>query len=400
MLVLGTMLFVFTWTLEALSGAHYSDFVVFHTMGHVASARDFIALTSDAALQSWQLRLLPASAATLYPSVYPPQIALLMRPFATLAYWPGYAVLVVMSVAACVFTVGRMAATRPRLAPWPWQVAVLTAANPLLWALVIMGQISALALAALWASWRALRARRPWLAGAALGVLAYKAPLFVVAMAVVVLAGEWTMVAAAVAVAVTQYLVAIPFAGAGIVSDYLMRLIQLALAPDRLASKMMMLHSSRTFWTALLPGWAASAAYLVTGGAVVVGAAWAWRRLPDALHRVAVLGAAIVLASPHLFAYDLVLLFPLAVASADLVVASGGSRALTWLALAGCAAPMWSLPVALLNVQGSAPVLAAWLFEFVRVALRSHASHASSASHASVTTAEVALSARQAASST
>lgn len=378
-LVLGSMLFVFTWTIEVLAGPHYSDFVVFYTMGHVAAAGDFIALTSDAALQAWQRDLLPASVSTPYPSVYPPQIALLMRPFAALPYWPGHGVLVALSVATCVFTTGRMAATLPRLARWPRQVAVLTAASPLVWALVIMGQISALALAALWAAWLALHAERRWLAGAALGVLAYKAPLFVVAAAVVLLAGEWAMVMAAVAAAATQYVVAIPFVGIGVVTDYLLRLLQLAAAPDRLAEKFLMQHSSRVFWTALLPAAVANAAYVVTGAATVLGSAWAWRRLPDPLHRVAILGTAIVLASPHLFAYDLVLLFPLAVASAELVLAGRGHRTLTWLMVAGCAAPMWSLPVALLNVQASTPVLAAWLVEFVRLAVRARADEAKAA---------------------
>lgn len=370
-LLLGSILFAFTWTMALLAGwERYSDFVHFYTIGHVATAEDFSALKADATLQAWQIRVLPDSWQQLYPSVYPPQIALLMRPVAGLSYWLGYAVLVGLSIVTCLVTVWRMAATQPSLAQWPRQVALLTAASPFLWTLVVQGQISILALASLFAAWKALSNHRPLLVGAALGLLAYKAPLFIVAMAVVVLAGEMAMVAGGILSAATQYTLAAPWVGWSVVADYLLRLVQLAVTPDRLAAKFVMLHSWRTFWTALLPGSAALVAYAVTASATALGAAWAWRRLVDPLQRTAVLGAAIVLASPHLFAYDLVLLFPLAVASASLIVGRHGTRLLTVLTIAGCFSPMWSLPVALLNLQGSTPVLAAWLVEFVRVARR------------------------------
>lgn len=370
--VLAAFLFVFTWTMAVLaSWGRYSDFVQFYTLAHIADAGDYGALRSDSTFQAWQVRVLPESRPQVYPSVYPPQMAFALRMAARLTYWQAYATLVTLSVVACLWTVRRMAATQPSLAPWPRHVVLLTAGSPFLWSVVVQGQVSALALLVLSGAWSSLGRGRRYLAGLALGLLAYKAPLFVVAMAVMVLAGEWVIVAGGVAGAALEYLLAVPAAGSDVVVDYLIRLAQLALAPDRLAEKFVMLHSWRTFWTALLPPSAALVAYAVTGVATVWGAAWAWRRLPDPLHRTATLGAAIVLGSPHLFAYDLVLLFPLTVASAEFVVGTRGSRLLTALTAAGCFAPMWSLPVALLGLQGSTPVLAAWLIEFVRVASRS-----------------------------
>lgn len=369
-LVLLSMLFVFTWTIGYVAAwGSYSDFVQFYILGHVAREGAFDALTSNDAFLAQQLRLLPATWTTPFPAVYPPQIALLMRPFALLSYWPAFAVFMPLSVVTCLFTTWRMAATQPRLAQWPRHVLMATAASPILWTLVVQGQISALALMCLFVAWVALRNDRPGLAGAALGVLAYKAPLVVPAMAVCLLAGEWTMVAGGLTAAVAQYALPIPWGGWETVTAYLAHLLRLAQAPDALAQNLVLMHSWRTFWTAITPASVAPIAYAITAGATVIGTAWVWRRLHDPLHRVAVLGAAIVLASPHLYAYDLVLLIPLVVASADLALAQPHSRFLWTLLWAGYFAPMWSIPVAFLNVQGSTPVLAAWLVEFSRVAL-------------------------------
>ena len=342
---------------------------MFYTLGHVAQAGAFDAITSDDAFLVHQLRLLPASWTTPYPAVYPPQVALLMRPFALVSYWQGFAVLVLLSITTCLGTVWRMAATRPRLARWPRHVVMLTGASPIVWTLVVQGQISALALTSLFVAWVALRTGHRALAGAALGVLAYKAPLFVPAMAVCLLAGEWTMVASGVAAAVAQYVIPVPWVGWETVTAYLAHLLRLAQSPDTLAKNLVLMHSWRTFWTAITPATVAQVAYAVTATTTVIGTAWVWRRLHDPLHRIAVLGAAIVLASPHLYAYDLVLLIPLVVASADLALSQAHSRRLWALTAAGYFAPMWSIPVALLDIQGSTPVLAAWLVEFSRGAL-------------------------------
>ncbi len=369
-LVLSSMLFVFTWTIGLVAAwGSYSDFVVFYTLGHVAKEGVGGAFTSNEAFLVEQLRLLPASWTTPYPAVYPPQIALLMWPLALLSYWQGFAVLVLLSVATCLGTVWRMASTQPRLAQWPRHVLMLTAASPILWTLVVQGQMSALALMALFVAWVALRKGNRLLAGAALGVLAYKAPLFVPAMAVCLLAGEWTMVASGVAAAAVQYVLPVPWVGWETVTAYLAHLLRLAQAPDTLAQNLVLMHSWRTFWTAITPPAVAQVAYAVTATTTVIGAAWVWRRVRDPLHRTALLGATIVLASPHLYAYDLVLLIPLVVASADLALGQTRSRYLSALAAAGYFAPMWSIPVALLDIQGSTPVLAAWLVEFSRSAL-------------------------------
>ena len=78
-----------------------------------------------------------------------------------------------------------------------------------------------------------------------------------------------------------------------------------------LASKIDQLHSWRAFWLLLVPDpRLAVALYAGTALATVLIAARIWRRQPDPSLRMAGLTIATVLASPHLYVYDLVLLTP------------------------------------------------------------------------------------------
>ena len=73
-------------------------------------------------------------------------------------------------------------------------------------------------------------------------------------------------------------------------------------------------------------------------------------------------------ASPHLFAYDLLILTPLVVASADCMLAAPQRRWLGRLTYLGFLAPLWGVPLAALGLQVSTPVLLAWIVAFAAVA--------------------------------
>ena len=368
--VLATMMAAVLWTVgiinksNLLGPAPLSDFVQFYTLAQIGRSANYQALESNDAFFAEQLRVLPESAATPFPPVYPPQIMLLVTPLARLGYWPAFLTLTLTTMLGFGAIVWQMARECPHLRPWPWQVGAVAVASPTLWSLVWQGQISVLALLSLYLSWRALRANWPWLGGAALGMLAYKAPLLVPALALCVFGREWRMFGGALVVAIAQYAVAIPWVGVSVVQQYGLHLLQLAAAPDQLAGNPLLMHSLRTLWSGLLPAGAATVAYASSALAVLIAAAAAWPRLDNPLHKLAVIGATIVLTSPHLYAYDLVLLVPLTLASADLVVANRAAGSLRPLTYIGYFVPLWSIPAAQLGLQASTIALAAWLWVF------------------------------------
>jgi alpha-1,2-mannosyltransferase len=244
---------------------------------------------------------------------------------------------------------------------WPRQVNAIAAATPALWFVALHGQVSALALAALAGCWYGLQQSRPWLAGAALGLLAFKPSLYVPALAVCVLAGEWRIALGAGLVGIAQFSAALPWAGASALAQWVATTLALVRAPDLVASNPAMMHSLRTFWSSMLPGPAAATAYALTGVVAVVVAARAWRRALASLDRVAVLALAIVLASPHLFAYDLLILAPAFVASAERLLGGRGTPSLRVATYASYLAPIWGIPLAAMGAQASTLALAWWL---------------------------------------
>jgi hypothetical protein len=240
---------------------------------------------------------------------------------------------------------------------------VATAAYPPLAYLVLDGQLSALGLGAVTLAVVALgtagRVSRI-AAGAAIGALGYKISLFAPALAVCVVAGEWTMAAAALVVAALQLALTIPVVGLDVVVGFLHNMYSFARSPDLLTRNSYLMASLRTFWSALLLEPWATAAYVVTGGASVCVAAWGWRRTASPVARIGLLALAVTLASPHLFLYDLLILAPAFVVSAGILIARRATtlRWCTWLAfLVPIAAPL----AAFTQVQLVTVVLAAWL---------------------------------------
>src|SRR4029453_17055883 len=103
------------------------------------------------------------------------------------------------------------------------------------------------------------------------------------------LAGEGTMVLAAVSVVVLQLLAVIPIVGSDVVGAFISNTLAVGRAPDTLAATPVLMFSLRTFWSQLLPpGWVTA----VYGFSMVLTwtlTAWGWRRTSDPLGRVALL---------------------------------------------------------------------------------------------------------------
>jgi hypothetical protein len=281
-----------------------------------------------------------------------------------LTYWQAYYTWVVLSLSLYAVIVWRFARATPSLAAWPWQVAAVAAASPALWFVALHGQVSVLALAALAMCWCGLRRQVPWLAGFALGALAFKPSLYVPAIALLLAAREWKVATGAIAGTLGLLVASLPWVGEESIRQYIVYTLGVLSAPDQVATNPPLMHSLRTFWSGLLPPSLASVLYGVTALTAVAYGARGWRRTTTALERIGLMSLVVVLAAPHLFAYDLVILTPMVLASANWLLASGVIGWLRRLSFLGFLAPIWGVPATLLGVQVSTLALAGWLAVF------------------------------------
>ena len=351
-----------------------NDFVQFYVAGSLARDGDFAALSDETRFRQAQLPYFRSGDRFAFPPVYGPQVALFFSLFARLPYLAAYAAWSALTLVVTFWSVSVCRRRVPAVAGWAWPTAVAAAAYPPLAYVVLDGQLSALglgavtlAVVALGTSGRVSRIA----AGAAVGALGYKISLFAPALAVCVVAGEWTMAAAALVTAALQVAITLPIVGFDVVVGFLHNMYSFARSPDLLTRNSYLMASLRTFWSALLLEPWATAAYVVTGGASVCVAAWGWRRTAFPVARIGLLALAVTLASPHLFLYDLLILAPAFVVSAGILIARRATtlRWCTWLAFfAPIAAPLAFFT----RVQPVTLVLAAWLVSLA-VAVREEA---------------------------
>ncbi len=174
-----------------------ADFVQYYTLGHLAVSHQIAARYDAALLHEAQVDLIPESRHEIYPPVYSPQTAVMFAPVSGLSYQHAlliWCLLTIVGYALIVWSVWKPVA---HLLPDRTFFIAAAAAFPPFWSLVLHGQVTVILLAAFWAGWLALERQRPWLAGLAFGLLAIK-PQFGIPLAVIVLVcGEWAMLAGA-----------------------------------------------------------------------------------------------------------------------------------------------------------------------------------------------------------
>ena len=151
-----------------------NDFVQFYVAGALARDQDFGALVDNARFRTAQAPFLPSGSEVSFPPVYGPPVALFFSLFARLPYLAAYTLWVLITLGLTFWSVSLCRRQVPALAAWPWPVAAATAAYPPLGYLVLDGQLSAVALAALALAVAALSRGSRLAAGAAIGLLGYK----------------------------------------------------------------------------------------------------------------------------------------------------------------------------------------------------------------------------------
>jgi alpha-1,2-mannosyltransferase len=289
-----------------------TDFVHFYTLARLAAEGAAAHFADSAYLRQAQLRMIPESAPEVYPPVYGPQVALLLSPLGHLSYrsalitWCAFTTLVYFGLLSVVIR------TSPGLRDYFGLALLGAAAFPPFWYLLQHGQLSVLGLAAFVGSWWFLRSGNEVAAGAMLGLLAYKPPLLAPVLAVLLLARSWRMGAAAAAAAAAEILSCGLWVHTTGLRDYADLLLRLPKIAEVMAAKPELMHSLRAFWSLLFPrSSVAVVLYGITAIGVIGVAALLWRRFADLPSlRMAVLLLATVLAAPHLYVYDLVILAP------------------------------------------------------------------------------------------
>ena len=319
-----------------------TDFVHFYTLARIGLQDKPGAFADLEAQRVLQLAVRPESRNDWYPPAYGPQVAVLLAPLGLLSY--GAALVAWLAITTVVYVAAvRSVSTRcPHLASYKSLLVLGAAAFPPFWDLILHGQLSAIALLAVVTAWSALRAGHAVLAGAALGILGYKLSLLLPVLAILLLTGSWTMLSAAVAVTIGQVGIGAWVSGPGSLQAYVQMLGNSPRLLSTLAAKPYQMHSWRAFWLLLWPAQLPSLVlYVVSGGATALFAASVWRRYKDPSLRMSALVIAMVLCSPHLYVYDLVILAPVWMWLTDRYLAMPTLPGIVgWTLYAGYAAPL------------------------------------------------------------
>ena len=284
-----------------------ADFIHFYTLGHLAATGRADAIYDVKAVHQAQVALVPESDPDRYPTVYPPQAALLFAPFSGWSYLTALLFWNVMTIAiygvivwsACRRVSGQHSDRR--------LIVAAAAAFPPFWSLIVYGQITILIAAAFWLGWLALEHRQSFLAGAAFGLLALK-PQFGIPLAAVVLAcGEWRMLAGAISSVAAQVLVIWFAFGSTIFIAFANSLRVTVTYADWLESKPFMSHSLRAV-TRLFPNGIGLPLWLTLSTIVLWYTVRVWKSDAPVRIRLGVVMLASLLVNPHVIVYDVTLL--------------------------------------------------------------------------------------------
>ena len=179
-----------------------------------------------------------------------------------------------------------------------------------MFALIGYGQIAVLGLVCVTVAWEALDRDARFVAGLAIGALAYKPQLGLAAAFVLIGAREWRMVAGAAIGAAAQLAAAALVLGPDVLIRYAGVLASLPELAPVLGHKLHQMHSLRSFASALLPGGLAWVAWLPAACVALVCGLRVWRSDAPLALRFSLLLLVTALVNPHQYVYDLVILVP------------------------------------------------------------------------------------------
>jgi alpha-1,2-mannosyltransferase len=299
---------------------------------------------------------------------YGPQVALPFLPLGHFSFLTQAGLFVALSLIAYFICVHLLWKACPNLLPYRALIFLCAAAYPPLFHFFVRGQLSAVVLVCFTAASLALLARHDWLAGIALGFLAFKPQFLVAIPLVLLLARAWKVFAGLTISASAQLVFTYFYFGPVVMRSYLDMLLHSASRPGATELKFSptLMHSLYSFWELLLP-WphAVWVLYILTSLAVIAMAVSIWKSSASRALAIAALILAAVLLNPHLYIYDLLALAPAFLLLADWAIthAQHTSRpALRWLLYLSFLLPMLGPVSRWTHLQLSVPAFAALLW--------------------------------------
>jgi hypothetical protein len=366
----------FVWTQATGSGTfdrfhklRGMDFVQFYAAGAVVADGRGDELYDWDRFGAELSTLVPGLGDVRYLPIYPPQTALVFVPFSKLPYLGALAFWCVVSATLYLAALSVLWSSLPALRTYRTEALALALGFPAFVQVIAHGQIGTLGVPLLVLAWFGVRDGRPLVVGVALGSLFFKPQLGTLALAALLLIPSLRLLAGLVIGAGLQILVAGVVYGWSIWLEYYDVIATVTTHIGSFEPKLWAMHSLRGV-VLLLAGhspvttgiWIA----LVVVAGVLARRASASGAAPEITFvAICLLG---LLANPHLYVYDLVLLaVPLAVLASWLAsrpeVAAGPTAplayVLVWLPLIG---PL----SAITHVQLTAPAMMGLLWALGR----------------------------------
>ena len=298
---LGIMYHSHAWIIAEHGRPAVTDFLVFWLAGKSALYGTAASAYDPSAHHALEVAAAGHSFTGQLPWRYSPLFFFVVAPLAAIPYLPAFIAWVVASLAAFALTLSRIASSRAGL--------LLAVSTPAVFINAICGQNGPLTAMLIGAALLNLEVR-PVASGIFLALLTYK-PQFGVLFPLVLLAGGYWRVIIAAAIASGAALLA-----SSLVFGFDTLPAFLHFLP--ITTNSLLVHGANGFaklqtayGTARWLGFGNSAAWLAQGIVIAAAAAailWLWRRdLPYPV-KAAALSTAILLATPHLFAYDFAIL--------------------------------------------------------------------------------------------
>jgi hypothetical protein len=218
-----------------------------------------------------------------------------------------------------------------------------------------------------------MRADRPWLAGAALGMLAYKPTLLLLTPLALLVRRDWRMLAGAAVAATAQFALAAAYFGPGVLVDYGRAAAIAQRNRPFFEVSLELMHSLDSFFKLLVPSSrVALACYAIGSSAVAAVALRVWRSRAHLEPRFAVLLVASILVDPHVYSYELTVLVPALIFAMSEALSSRDRRLLA-VAYLVYVLPAFASITAATRIQLSVPAMGVLLWLLTRRATRAAA---------------------------
>jgi alpha-1,2-mannosyltransferase len=288
-----------------------TDFLHFYTLGELAREGRGDLLYDSRAQEAFSRRLIPEAANYFYVPLYGPQVSLWFAPFSRLSYLWALAAWLSLNVVLYAFCCFAIWKNCPKLQDEPGTIAILAAAFPGFFHLLLWGQSSGLALVCFTLAYLALRHNHRVLAGFAIGSLIFKPQLALAAAVVFVFLRAWRIIAGAGIAALAQLGMGWLYYGRASMLLYLHALAHVREVFPFLEPRPYQTHSLRSFWSLLVAVPQLSLGlYAASAILTLIITLQCWQSGASLEIRYSALLLASVLIAPHLTVYDLVILAP------------------------------------------------------------------------------------------